>query len=136
MRILGKLKESGEFWLVTIPILDTGTQGSSRDDALDMAKDLVECFFEPEDGFEATVTPVNKTTFYLSSNNTALLIGLILKRRRQQSGLSLADVAERLGTTSRNAYARYEQGLAVPSVEKLSELIRAVSPDKDLTISV
>jgi hypothetical protein len=109
MRIVGKLKQSGEFWLVSIPILDTGSQGSSRDDALDMAKDLVECFFEPEDGFEATVTPVNKTTFSLSSNNTALLIGLILKRRRQQSGLSLADVAERLGVTSA-AVAEGEHG--------------------------
>ncbi len=101
-----------------------------------MAKDLVECFFEPEDEFEVTVTPVNKTTFYLSSNNTAVLIGLILKRRRQRSGHSLAEVAARLGATSRNAYARYEQGLAVPSVEKLSELIQAVSLDTDLTISV
>jgi len=33
---------------------------------------------------------------------------------------------------SRNAYARYEQGVSVPAVEKLDELVRAVAPAREL----
>ena len=50
------------------------------------------------------------------------------------SGLSLAQVAERLGMKSRNTYARYEQGRSVPSVEKLNELLNAVCPQRDIVI--
>lgn len=35
----------------------------------------------------------------------------------------------RLGKRSKNAYARYEQGKAMPSVEKLDELLGAIAPD-------
>jgi transcriptional regulator with XRE-family HTH domain len=41
---------------------------------------------------------------------------------------------ERLGVKSRNAYARYEQGVSVPTVEKLDELLRAVAPGRDLVL--
>jgi len=37
-------------------------------------------------------------------------------------------VARRLGQKSPNAYARYEQGRSVPTVEKLNELMRAIDP--------
>ena len=42
--------------------------------------------------------------------------------------------AERLGAKSRNAYARYEQGTSTPTLDKLSELLRAVSPDCDFVL--
>jgi transcriptional regulator with XRE-family HTH domain len=51
-----------------------------------------------------------------------------------QSGLSLAQAARRLGSTSVNAYARYEQGRSTPSIQKLTELFGAVSPDRDLVL--
>ena len=41
-----------------------------------------------------------------------------------------SEAAERLGQRSRNAYARYEQGRAMPSVEKLEQLLRAIAPDQ------
>jgi hypothetical protein len=34
-----------------------------------------------------------------------------------------------------NAWARYEQGRAVPSIAKLSELFAALAPGKDFVIS-
>ena len=61
------------------------------------------------------------------------MIGLVLRRQRERSGLSLAQAAQRLGVKSRNAYARYERGTSVPSVEKLGQLIKAVS-EKDLVL--
>lgn len=63
------------------------------------------------------------------------MIGLLLKRKREISGLSLAQVAKRMGMSSRNAYARYEQGTAMPTIEKLNQLFYAVSPDTDLVIN-
>ena len=62
------------------------------------------------------------------------MIGLLLKRKREISGLSLAQVAKRMGMSSRNAYARYEHGTAMPTIEKLNQLFYAVSPDTDLVI--
>jgi len=43
-------------------------------------------------------------------------------------------MAERLGATSRNAYARYERGEVVPTVEKLDALLKATSPNGDFVI--
>jgi transcriptional regulator with XRE-family HTH domain len=62
------------------------------------------------------------------------MISLLLRRQRQKSGLSLKQAAERLGAKSRNAYARYEQGVAVPTVAKLDELLKAIAPDRDIVV--
>jgi transcriptional regulator with XRE-family HTH domain len=48
--------------------------------------------------------------------------------------LSLAEVADRLGVASINAYARYEQGRSIPTVQKLSQLFAAVSPRRDFVV--
>jgi transcriptional regulator with XRE-family HTH domain len=53
---------------------------------------------------------------------------------REASGLTLAEAARRLGARSRNAYARYEQGSSVPTIEQLNRLIAAVSPGRDFVI--
>jgi transcriptional regulator with XRE-family HTH domain len=58
----------------------------------------------------------------------------LLRRQREKSGLSLAEAAERLGAKSRNAYARYERGTSVPTVEKLTELLEAVAPGQDFVL--
>ncbi|MCP4681953.1 MAG: helix-turn-helix domain-containing protein [Desulfobacterales bacterium] len=63
------------------------------------------------------------------------MVGLLLQRKREISGLSLAQVANRLGASSRNTYARYEQGRSVPSVEKLNELLHAVCPKTDIVLN-
>ena len=62
------------------------------------------------------------------------MVSLLLRRQRQQSGLTLAQVAERLEAKSRNAYARYEQGVSVPTVDKLDELLRAIAPDRPILV--
>jgi len=62
------------------------------------------------------------------------MISLLLRRQREKSGLSLSEVTERLGAKSRNAYARYEQGKSAPTLEKLDQLLKAVSPDQDFVL--
>ncbi len=40
MRLFGRMYEDGGFWVVEIPLLEAMTQGRSREEALEMAKDL------------------------------------------------------------------------------------------------
>ena len=134
MRYQGKVYKDGSWWLAEIPILDLMTQGKTRKEAYAMAADMVTAMVA-RPGFQVTLYPGKNNTFEIGSSDTRAMLSLLLQRKREQSGLSLAQVAERLGSTSRNAYARYERGTTTPSVEKLGELLHAVAPDADLVLS-
>jgi DNA-binding XRE family transcriptional regulator len=133
MRFHGKIYKNGKFWLAEVPILHTMTQGRTCTEALAMVKDLLEALVN-RPGFTVEVHPGQHGEFEVSASDMRSLIGLLLRRQREQSGLSLAEAAERLGAKSRNAYARYERGTSVPSVEKLSELLQAVAPGQDFVL--
>jgi predicted RNase H-like HicB family nuclease len=133
MRFEGKLTRDGRFWLAEIPLLDAMTQGRTRAEALVMISDWVETMVN-QTGFRAQVHPRGKNEFEVSGNDVGALTALLLRRRREATGASLRDVAERLGATSRNAYARYERGDVVPTVEKLDALLKATSPNGDFVI--
>jgi len=134
MRLRGRFYKSGRFWLAEIPLLDAMTQGRTRRELFGMVVDLVETLADRPD-FSAQVYPGKNGEFELSASDVQALVGMVLRRQRERNGLSLAEVAERLGAKSRNAYARYERGTAMPSVTKLSELIQAVSPGGDLVLA-
>jgi hypothetical protein len=70
----------------------------------------------------------------IEASEPAALAAFILQRLRQSSGKSLAEVAQAMGRASKNAYARYEQGRAVPTIEMFDDLLRAVSNDTTLII--
>ena len=133
MRLFGRLHRDGDYWLVEVPMLDAMTQGHSKAEALAMAKDLVETLAN-RPGFSVAVHPGKKDDFEISSTDVRSMVGLLLRRQRERSGLSLAQAADRLGVKSRNAYARYEQGTSVPTVEKLNQLLEAVAPDQELVL--
>jgi len=133
MRFEGKLFRDGRFWLAEIPLLDAMTQGRTRAEALRMVADLLETMVN-RPGFRALVHATTKSDFEVSGSDAAAMTALLLRRRREASGSSLRDVASRLGSSSRNSYARYERGEAVPSLEKLDALLKAVSPDDDFVI--
>jgi len=133
MRFEGCLTRDGRFWLAEIPLLDAMTQGKTRSEALRMIGDWLETMVGRE-GFQTRVFSTGKTTFEVSGSDAAAMTALLLRRRRQASGSSLRDMASRLGESSRNAYARYERGDAVPTVEKLDALLKATAPDADFVI--
>ena len=140
MRLQGKVYKDGKFWLAEIPMLDAMTQGYTKKEACVMVKDLIETLVNrPE--FSVDVHPVkrgnsalNHCDIEVSSSDTRAMISLMLRRQREKSGLSLSEVAQRLGVQSRNAYARYEQGTSVPTLEKFDQLLKAVSPDSDFVM--
>jgi DNA-binding transcriptional regulator YiaG len=115
-------------------MLDLMTQGRTKKEAYEMVADMLESMVNKA-GFEVKVFAGPKGTFEIGATEPKHLISLLLRRKRESSGLSLAQVAQRLGMSSRNAYARYEQGKSTPTVEKLNELLYAVSPETDIVIN-
>ena len=133
MRFSGKIYKDGKYWLAEIPILDLLTQGRTKREAYEMVADMLDTMVNQKD-FEITVFKGKKDTFEVGSSDAKYFVRLLLQRKRELSGLSLSQVASRLGMSSRNTYARYEQGKSVPSVEKLNDLLHAVCPDTDIVI--
>jgi hypothetical protein len=133
MRFEGKVFRDGRLWLAEIPLLDALTQGRTRKEALAMAADWLETMVHRE-GFHAEVYERGSSDFEISGTDAGAMIALLLRRLREASGASLRDVAARLGSNSRNSYARYERGDAVPTVDKLDALVKAASPDLDFVI--
>lgn len=134
MRFQGRLYKDGKFWLVEVPVFAAMTQGRTRKEALSMIADWFATMIDRPD-FSVTVHEGKQGNFELSASNTKAMVGLLLQRQRQLHGLSLAAAAERLGAKSRNAYARYEQGSSMPTVEKLDKLLQAVSGGRDFVLS-
>jgi DNA-binding transcriptional regulator YiaG len=120
MRLAGRIRKDGKFWLAEVPMLDALTQGRSRPQAFRMMADLIETMADKSGAFE------------IGSDDAAALVAVMLRRQREKHGLSLSQVARRLGWRSKTAYARYEQGRSVPTVEKLFQLLFAVAPGEDL----
>ena len=98
-----------------------------------MVADLLETLAN-RPGFSVQVHPGKHEAFEVSAADTRGLMSLLLRRQRERSGLYLAEAAARLGAKSRNAYARYERGTAVPTLDKLTELLQAVTPGQDFVL--
>ena len=134
MRFSGKVYKDDKFWLAEIPILDALTQGHTKKEAFEMALDMVKSMINKEE----VVIDIYKGKdgeFEIGSSDSNSLVSLLLQRKRQISGLSLSQVAKRLGLSSRNSYARYERGQSAPTIGKLGELLRAVDPKSDIVIN-
>src|SRR5437773_9639549 len=117
MRFEGKVFRDGRFWLAEIPLLEAMTQGRTRKEALAMIGDWLETMVN-RPRFRVSVYPRGATAFEVSGSDAGAMIALLLRRRREASGASLRDVATRLGASSRNAYARYERGEVVPTLDQ------------------
>jgi DNA-binding XRE family transcriptional regulator len=96
-----------------------------------MAQDLIETMADTR-GFRATVFPTGGEGFEVGANRLNVFLALLLRRQRERHGLTLAQAAERLGQRSKNAYARYEQGKSMPTVEKLEQLLQAIAPGQKI----
>ena len=133
MRVEGRIRRDGKWWAVEVPLLNLFTQGRTRKEAFEMVVDAARLLAD-DDSLEIDLFPTGGDSFELGSDDKAAFYGLLLRRQRQAHGLSLRDVAERLGMKSRNAYARYEQGRAVPTIQKFAELLKAVNPKVELVV--
>ncbi len=133
MRFVGRVFRARKYWAIEIPILDIATQGKTKKDACAMIADAVEALVNKE-GFKVRVFGTKGNMFEIGASDQGALTALLLRRMRQRAGLSLEEVAARLGSKSLNSYARYEQGRSVPSVAKFAELFSAVAPNREFVI--
>lgn len=134
MRVHGNLKRSGAWWEVEIPTLGIHTQGRSRKDALRMIADAIESLVHKR-GLHVDLCLIAHDAFTVGSEDSGTWLPFVLRRMRTTAGLSLADVQKRLGARSKNAYARYEQGVSEPTLSKLEELLRVVAPSAQLIVT-
>ena len=134
MRLAGRVFRAGAYWAVEVPMLGVVTQGRSKRDAYAMIADAIESLVNRAE-FRLDAFPGEGEYFEVGANDEAALTAFLLRRQRSRSGLSLAEVARRLGARSANAYARYEQGRSVPTVAKLTALLAAVAPQRDFVLA-
>lgn len=123
MILEGRIEKSGRWWAMEIPSIGLFTQGRTRKEAEAMTADALEALAGKPLGASARV---DGDRIYVEAQDTAALVAFVLRSRRANSHLTLAEVAKRIGIKSPNAYARYEQGRSVPTVSMLDRLLRAV----------
>ncbi|RYF00555.1 MAG: XRE family transcriptional regulator [Oxalobacteraceae bacterium] len=125
MIIAGTISKEGRYWCVTLPALDGTTQGKTRKEALLMAADYVESLLEPQRRSKVTARYIGDV-IEVECRDDAALMALVLRRQRSAHGISLSQVSKRLGQTSQNAYARFENGSCAPTLAKFVQLMAAV----------
>jgi hypothetical protein len=134
MRFLGKIhpKRKGEkYHSVEISDLGIYTQGKDIENSLFMAQDALEELIESK----VEIHLNGKNTFTVTASDLKPLVGRFLQTMREISGLTIREVTERLDKKSPNYYAQYEQGKSLPSMEMISEFLKAISPETDVVIS-
>jgi DNA-binding XRE family transcriptional regulator len=135
MYLEGKIWKDGRFWLIEVPSLDLATQGKSKKDACRMLQDAFLALLNQKQVHTKIILVDRNELLFDVSDETALL-ALILKRQRAKHGLSLSQMAKKLGTCSKNLYAQYEQGRSEPSLSKLQEFFSAMNVRLKLSLSV
>jgi len=133
MRLSGQVSKVGKYWAIEVPILSVVTQGRTKKEAYEMIGDAIESLVHKE-GFKVEIFPGRGHYFEVGSPDLATLTAFLLRRQRMKRGLSLMEVSKRLGAKSHNAYARYEQGKSIPTIEKFSQLLSALSPGVDFVL--
>lgn len=133
MRLAGRVFKVGRYWAIEVSILSVVTQGRTKKEAYEMIADAIESLVNKK-GFKVEVFPGKSQYFEISSPDLAALTAFLLRRQRMKQGLTLVEVAKRLGVKSHNTYARYEQGKSIPTIERLSQLLSAVSPENDFVL--
>lgn len=122
MFINGYVYKDGKEWLIEVPALDLMTQGHTKKEAYEMLCDAINSLVDRKN-LKTKVSPISNGEFVLGANDDVAMVALILKRQRVKSGLTLSDMAKRLDSTSKNAYAQYEQGRNLPSLTKLQQFL-------------
>ena len=112
MRLAGRVWKDGKFWLAEVPMLDAMTQGRSRPQAFRMMADLVETMADKK-GFHVAIFPCARGTFEIGSDDAATLVAVMLRRQREKHGLSLSEVAARLGSRSKTMRDRLARPIRV-----------------------
>lgn len=111
-------------YLAELPELGLMTQAESLDEVLPMVKDMLDLMFEDAgiESYDIQWEDQDKGDFSIRTENVDALLAFIMKRKRQEAGLTLSDFAKHLGYASHNSIYAYEQAARSPTVGKLAEI--------------
>ena len=116
-------------WAAEVDSLAVHTQGRTKKDATAMLVDAIDML---ADDYGVTLSvriiPGDGDAVSVGSDDHKAMLAFLLRRQRQVNKLTIQDVAERMGSRSKTAYARYEQGKVEPTLSKLEELMAAINP--------
>jgi hypothetical protein len=98
-----------------------------------MVKDAIENLVNKK-GFVVSVAAEKGNTFSVSADDFATFLAFVLTRLRTSHRLSAREVAGRLSSSSPNAYVRYERGKAMPRLDTLLQLLKAIDPRLSLVL--
>lgn len=129
MIVRGSITKASCLYAVEAPALDLHTQGRTKAKALRMAMAWVRDLLDKQDLAVAALPDKTGPGFILRCADAAVLVGLVLRRRRTAAGLTLRQVAKRMGSAAPNAFARYESGASLPSVAQLDRLLAVVGSE-------
>ena len=117
-------------WVIQVKSLGITTQGYTKKKALSMLQDAVELYLDYSFNQKPTVKVIDhgKGVVGVTCSERKLLLSLSLIKQRERSGLTVREVADRLGSQSPNAYGKYERGKVNISIEKFDQLLQAVNP--------
>jgi len=134
MILEGTLTKDGKLWMSDIPFLDLQSQGKTRKEASKMASSAIKDLIDKR-GFKTKAIVMKGNKFGIKVDDIKPVIALFLQRMRMTEGLTLDDMRKRLRNSSNNAYAQYEQGRALPSIELLNKFVSAMTRKHDLDLS-
>ncbi len=132
MEFIGKVwKTKGKpAWIIEAATFEVMTQGYTKKEALAMLEDalheLIFSYFNKR--VHVHTTDHGNGIVGVTCSDPKLLLSLSLIKQRQESGLTIRDVASKMGSGSPNAYARYEKGKINISLEKFDQLLQFVNP--------
>jgi predicted RNase H-like HicB family nuclease len=141
-RLIKKSKQNEPDWLVSIDILNSHTQGYTRDEAIKMATylilDLMDVYFgeEKTKGVKIDVRDFGRSRIGLSCSKPDLLISLILIRQKEAAGITVREAARRIVSSFQNSYSAYKRGKRRPSIVKIDQLLHAINPDIPLSVMI
>ena len=138
MELEGRIWKDGKWWIIEVPCLNIATQGKTRKEAFLMIQDAV---FELVKSYlnkkcKITIHDYKGESFGLTSNDSKSLLSLLLIRQREESGLSIRDVAQRLSSKNPNSYAQYEKGRINFSIDQYEKLMHAINPNRTRILRV
>ena len=124
-RLIPPTETSSRYWAIEVPVIGLHTQGKNQRQALIMIKDAI---FHLSKGIEVDLTLGENHIFWVGANDQKAFLAFILSRVRTEQKLKIREASQRVGSKSPNTFGRYEQGKAMPRLDTLESILKALNP--------
>lgn len=132
MFLKGRVWKDDSMWLIECPALQAMTQGHTKKEALEMLIDWVRSILEKDD-FPLEITSKGEDVM-LKVQDPKPILALMVERNRNAQGLTLREIADRLGVKGRAGVKQYETGKHDPGFTKAQELFEALGYEMQIEL--